>query len=337
MLTRSLGLVVLMAAAVVVIPAPAPLAVTSQAEATPRKRYCSTRSAPRGCTPVPKGSRRSRRVRPQDEPAVAPPGYVNLGGVGLGDGDGVGAGNREEGALDWASGFTDSTVWSFRDERFVESAYEAQTEKGRFAAPRLLRRHLQLKKGSPTLAPPGTLMLFAADPINGRLGHVGLSLGDGRMLSALKTVRTTDVANVKYWREAYLGWSRAPRDWPGRLPLPFEITGQIAFGSASIVSPGPDVAVSGTVSLQATAPLAAGLEFAAYFAEDPVNGAPTWHSLGRASAIGGVHALAWDTTTVPNQDDAKIGTVTIAAITIGADGTRQDVADYRRVSVRNGA
>lgn len=47
--------------------------------------------------------------------------------------------------------------------------------------------------------------------------------------------------------------------------------------------------------------------------------------------------LSWNTAAVPNQGDRKTGTVTIAAITVGTDGTRHDVAEYVRVSIRNGA
>lgn len=329
MASRSLGVIGVLAAWMAVASTPAPVELAGHADAKQRMPCPKYGSRPRRCVPVPRGIRRPAKIKPDDEAAVAPRNAGVLGGVGGGEG------RREDGALDWAGGFTGGKSWAYRDERFVETAYAASREQGYMSA-QLLRRRVQLVREAPELAPPGALMFFRADSVNRALGHVGLSLGRGRMLSALNVVKTTNVTTSEYWSNAYLGWSRAPSDWPGRLPVPFELIAQFDENAASLDAPVPEAQISGVVSIRATALLAAGIEFAAYFAEDPLNGVPSWHSLGVATPMGTKHSLLWDTTKVPNQGDPKIGTVTIAAITVGTDGGRRDIAAYRRVSLRNG-
>jgi len=308
-------------AAAIVLPAPSPFDATARA----KTYYCSSRSHPKGC--VPPEARRNKRIKPQQKPRVQPPDTVNGGGVG------GGGGRREDGAIDWASGFTGSHAWSYRDERFVEEAYATR---GRYASARKLRSHVYLHRGPPTLAPRGTLMHFKVDPPNRGLGHVGLSQGNGTMLSALDVVRTTDVVNVPYWNDAYVGWSRAPRAWRGRLPVPFNLLGPIDADSARIVKPAFDEVVTGIVSLEASAPAdTAGVGFAAYYSDDPASAAPTWHDLGQATPIGMTYLRQWNSATVVDQGDRNIGTVMIAAITLDAAGSPKGVGDYRRISVDN--
>jgi len=316
------------AALVAVLPATAQLA--GDAEAKPRtKRYCTPRSYPLGCIWVPRVARRDRRIDPQDKPSVAPPNVVNGGGEGGGDGV------RERGALDWANGFTGSNAWAYRSERFVEAAFAVS---GKFATPRIARRHLRLRTGSPRRAPKGTLMLFAADSANGGVGHIGLSLGDGRMLSALVVVSDTDVATSRYWTNIYLGWSRAPRAWRGRIPLPFDLTEPAGTETAAILAPAFDAPLSGIVRLEAATTPGNGLAFAAFYSDDPARKVtPSWHQLGRATASGETQVLDWDTTAVPAQGSRKLGTVTIAAIVVDAAGNLLGVGDYRRVVVRPSA
>lgn len=327
--TRPFALVVLIAATLVAV-----LALSGQlagdAEAKPRvTRYCTPRSYPLGCIWVPRAARRDRRIDPQDKPAVAPPNVVNGGGVGGGDGV------RELGALDWANGFTGSDAWAYRSERFVEAAYAVS---GRFATPRIARRHLTLTTGSPKRAPKGTLMLFAADSANLGLGHIGLSQGGGRMLSALDVVRGTDVARSRYWSNIYLGWSRAPRAWRGRIPLPFDLSEPAGTETAAILTPAFGAPLSGIVRLEASTTAGNGLAFAAFYSDDPVRKlTPSWHQLGRATASGDKQVLDWDTTPVPAQGSRALGTVTIAAIVVDAAGNQLGVGDYRRVNVRKPA
>lgn len=331
---RSTPLVVLLAAAVATVtPAPAPSPTAGDAGASHRrsKPYCRAGTKkPPGCIPVPKEARRRGSIDPQDQPTRGSAGVVNTGGVG-GDGD-----TREVGALEWASGFYGSRAWAFRSERFVEAAYAEDGKRG-FTSPRVAIRKLRLRRGSPKLAPKGTLMLFEADRINRGLGHVGLSLGGGRMLSALDEVRDTDVANSAYWRHIYVGWAPAPSRWLGRLPLPPGLAPATSGETpVDILAPTIDAVVSGTVRLEASA--AAGpIAFSAFYSSDPGRGVtPDWDAIGRATDIGGgIYVLDWDTRAVADQGSRALGTLTIAAFVVDDDGTPRGVGSYRRVTVRN--
>jgi hypothetical protein len=308
----------------VALAASAQLPAGTQAK-RPSKKYCKPPSYPLGCIFVPREARRKRSIKPQDKPAVAPPNVVSGGGEGGGEGV------RELGAYDWANGFTGSDAWAWRSERFVEAAYAVS---GKFATPRIARRHLHLNTGPPSRAPKGTLMLFAADSANAGVGHIGLSVGDGRMLSALDIVRDTDVAHSKYWSNIYLGWSRAPRAWLGRIPLPFDLAEPAGAETAAILAPAFDAPLSGIAHLEASTTPGNGVAFAAFYSDDPAHElAPSWHHLGRAAASGDKHVLDWDTTPVPAQGSRELGTVTIAAIVVDAAGNELGVGDYRRVSV----
>lgn len=324
-------LLLLVGAAAAVMPTASQLADNAEASHRRGKPYCNAGAKkPPACIRVPNEARRRRSIHPQDQPSVTSPGVVNTGGVG-GDPD-----TREVGALEWASGFYGSRAWAYRDQRFVEAAY---AERGRFASPRVAIRRLRLHRGSPKLAPKGMLMLFHGDRINRGLGHVGLSLGDGRMLSALDEVSDTDVATSRYWRHIYAGWARAPSTWLGRLPLPPGLA-PAGFDAASVEIRAPAVGavVAGSVRLEAAAPLGP-VAFSAFFSADPVRGStPAWHPIGRAIDVGGgTHVLDWDTWTVPDQGSRALGTVTIAAFVVDADGTPRGVGSYRRVSLRNAA
>lgn len=71
-------------------------------------------------------------------------------------------------------------------------------------------------------APLGALVWFTLGDANrGRNdGHVGISLGDGRMIHALTTVQIDAIETSRWWRTRYLGWTPAPEEWPGLPPLP---------------------------------------------------------------------------------------------------------------------
>jgi NlpC/P60 family protein len=65
-------------------------------------------------------------------------------------------------------------------------------------------------------APRGALVFFAPHSTNGNAGHVGISLGDGRMVSAETSgVRVSNYTGP-YWGSLYRGWNYAPASWPGR-------------------------------------------------------------------------------------------------------------------------
>jgi hypothetical protein len=155
------------------------------------------------------------------------------------------------------------------------------------------------------------------------------------MLSALDVVRETDVTGSRYWNNLYVGWSRAPRAWRGRLPLPFELTEPAGTETAAILAPAFDATLSGIVRLEASATPGNGLAFAAFYSDDPAHDVTsTWHQLGRGTPIGETQVLDWDTRGVPPQGSRRLGTVTIAAIVVDPAGNLLGVGDYRRVEVR---
>ena len=325
-IARALVLVLLVSASMVSV-ASDPAQLAGVAEAKKRvTRYCTVRSKPRGCIKIPPNAFRDRGVDPQE-----PPDRVVIGGIGGGIG-GADDLSRERGAFDWASGFTRSTGWAYRSERFVEEAYGTRRQ---YQSPREALTKLRINHGPPESAPLGTLMLFRADKVNRKLGHVGLSVGGGAMLSALDKVTRTDVAGSRYWTNIYVGWAHAPRGWPGRVPQPFDLVGPGVEG-VRILSPTREPPLRGAVVLAATAPAGQSIDFAVYYSDDPVNRVrPTWHPLGRATDSGGTHVLGWDTTQIIDQGDAQLSTVTIAAIAVDAAGTQIGVGDYRRVTVHN--
>jgi hypothetical protein len=170
-----------------------------------RKKCARGKERIRGrCVLVPKAARRPRGAPPQN---VATPSDL--------PGYGAGPGAREDGALQWAKAQIGSSNWYFMCERFVEVAYGTS---GRFASAWSAARSIGLHLDPITSAPPGTLVFFGPDSTNLGYGHAGISVGGGRMVSALTTVQISDVAHSAYWRGLYRGWAYAPSSWPGRAP-----------------------------------------------------------------------------------------------------------------------
>lgn len=307
-----------------------PAQLVGEAAAKPRhKRYCSARSYRLACIWVPRNAHRPAKIKPQAPPVVAPRNVVNGGGVG-------GGGQRELGAVDWAQGQQGSTNWSYRSERFVEEAFATR---GADATPRAAAGRLKLHPGSPRLAPPGSLMLFDGDPFNRGLGHIGLSLGNGRMLSALADVHLTNVVKSPYWSDLYLGWAKAPSAWGGRLPLPPGLTVLGETESVEFISPTFGETYDDTVHLAARAHNGGAIEFHAYYATDPLRTETLeWHSLGRGKDAGdGTQVLDWDSTAVPDQGNPKFGTVQIDAFALDAAGNPRGGGAFRRITIIHAA
>ena len=290
-------------------------------------KYCTRHSHPRGCVTVPKSVKRPARVDQQGSDALTPPDVANGGGLG------GGPGNHRAAALEWARTQRGLGQWAWRCERFVEEAYGTRQRFDTAAA--AARSHdLQLHREPITAAPAGTLVYFAADRYNQGYGHVGLSLGNGKMISALTTVTTTDVAHSPYWRHLYLGWADAPDSWPGRIPPPPGPTMTDPTVSVRLTAPAFGQTIAGTVALIATTsgPVG-GVALDAYYADNPLNPlTANWHALGTATRQDDSWALEWNTQAVPNQ-----GTVNVAAIALNASGQRTGTRDYRRLSVDNTA
>lgn len=140
-------------------------------------------------------------------------------GLDPADTDGLGApsGDRSSGAVQWAlkqQGRTDYYFWCLR---FVANAFGAQYagyNTAQLAANALGTRDRGL---SAARAPYGALVFFRYVGRDGiSYGHVGISLGDGRMVHAVATVRVDHIDSSNYWRSNYLGWAWAPGHWPGR-------------------------------------------------------------------------------------------------------------------------
>jgi hypothetical protein len=305
----------------------APAGRVASAAVKKHRPHCTPRHHPRGCVKVPLEARRPRAVSQQGGPALTPKDAVNGGGIG------GGSDRRAINALNWAAGQQTSTFWSYRAERFVEEAFGTR---GQFSSARDAARHLHIHRGSPRRAPRGSLMLFGGDTINRGLGHIGLSDGGGKMISALTSVRYTDIAASPYWKDLYLGWAAVPPKWPGRLPLPPDVRSPIGAEPVEILSPTFGETVSAIVKLQARASRGGSVAFSAFYADDPARETTLrWHFLGRATDSAGTQVLDWDTTVVPNQGNPQYGTVTIAAIAIDAAGNQTGVGDYRKVTVQN--
>lgn len=300
------------------------------AKKKPKRTYCTKKRRPKGCVKPPKGAERPADVGSSDQ-VPTPPDVAN--GGGLGGGPGV---NRLT-ALEWAQSQRGSKIWSWHCQRFVEEAYGTRQ---RFKTAASAARALKLTRSSVTNAPRGALIYFAADTVNRRFGHVGISLGDGRMISALDRVRVSNVARSGYWRSRYLGWAQAPADWPGRIPPPPAVISDFdSNASVRITAPAPSSELSGTeVPLLASASGVGGVAFDAYFASNPRDpGSRGWKPLGIARPDQGSWSLAFDTTQIPDQGTSRWGTVNIAAIALDSRGRRTGVRDYRRVDINNTA
>jgi hypothetical protein len=284
-------------------------AADASAAAVSRHRpYCTRHRHPHGCIAVPTSAKRPRKVSQQGPKALTPSDVVNGGGLG------GGPGNHRDTALSWARTQRNLKRWAWHCERFVEEAYGTR---GAFST-------------AAAAAPPGSLVYFAADSYNQRYGHVGLSMGRGKVISALTRVTITDVTRSPYWRHLYLGWADAPKAWPGRIPPPPGPTTTDPATTVRFTAPAFGQTVSGTVALMATAGYAGGVAFDAYYAADPRD--PTtrgWHSLGAATPQGDSWTLDWNTASTPDQGYGPWGTVTVAVTALDARGQRTGTRDYR--------
>ncbi len=110
-------------------------------------------------------------------------------------------------AIAWAERLDGSTRYAWYCERFVENAFGTG---GLYETAWDAARAIGLHRGS---APRGTLVYFRPDPTNHDYGHVGISLGGGRMISALAWVMVTRLAGSRYWSALYAGWAPVPHSW----------------------------------------------------------------------------------------------------------------------------
>jgi hypothetical protein len=293
--------------------------------------YCNAHGQPRGCVPVPKAAQRPPKVNEQGGPTLTPPEEADGGGLGGGPDEG------RSSSLEWARTQLGSTIWAYRCERFIEEAYGTRYI---FKSAWVAAQHVALYHTPITAAPAGALVFFGPDSANRGYGHVGLSLGDGRMISALETVQITDVPHSRYWSSLYRGWAYAPASWPGRIPPPPGPTltpaSPLAASVVQITAPAFGSTVSGPVTLEASAANVSGVAFEAYYATEPANSQTVgWHMLGDATLRSGSWAYEWNTSTIPDQGNALWGTVNIAAVALDGSGNLTGTRDYRRIAVDN--
>jgi hypothetical protein len=296
-----------------------------------RLTYCTRHHHPHGCVRIPKSAKTPRRPNQQGSDALTPHDVVNGGGLGGGPGD------HRASAIGWARAQRGTGVWASYCERFVEEAYGTRGQFDTAAeAASALAATGQLRRGPISQAPAGTLVYFRPNAINHGYGHVGLSLGHGRMISALTTVSVTDVSRSRYWRDLYVGWAPAPGDWPGRIPpAPGPTTGDPLL-SIRFTAPAPSSTVSGTVTLLVSAPNASGVVIDAYYATNPRDASTRgWHPLGEAARTLDGWSLDLDTTAIPDQGFGDWGTVNLAATALDSRRQRTGTRDYRRVSIDN--
>ena len=287
--------------------------------------YCVRHDRPRGCIGVP-GSAERPHGTPEQSPA-SQKGAVETGG--LGSGPGV----RETAAVAWAESQRGTTAYAFYCESFVEEAYGTN---GQYRTAWDAAQAIGLNHGSVASAPAGALVFFAPNSIN-PYGHVGISIGNGVMISALSTVQSTNIAASRYWRNLYRGWALPPTSWPGRIPAPPGGSGQPLTNSAiQITSPAVGSTVSGTIDLIADAVNVNGVAFFAYYATNPANqGTIGWHLLGAATNTSAGWTFPLDTTMIPSQGNLAWGTVNISAVALSAAGAQTGTRDYRRISLDN--
>lgn len=289
---------------------------------------CNSHGLPRGCVPVPKGVRRpSKSINEQGGAALTPTEVADGGGLGGGAGEGQAT------AVAWARTQLGSAIWAWRCERFVEESFGTRYI---YPSAAIAAQHLPLRTSSPDGAPVGALIFFGPDSSNDGYGHVGLSLGAGKMISALATVQITNITKSRYWSTLYRGWAYPPVSWPGRIPPPPAPTGPLISSAVQITAPAFNSTVSGKITLEAAAQNVSGVAFEAYYATEPTNAQTLgWHPVGNATLQSGSWALEWNTASVPDQGNAQWGTVNIAAIALNDRGELTGTRDYRRITINN--
>lgn len=129
--------------------------------------------------------------------------------------DGLGnEGDRGRGAIEWALSRLGDPAYNGWCLKFVANAFGAPAAGFYSAQVAANQLRPQGAAAGVAAAPAGALVFFSW----GVYGHVGISLGDGRMVHAGSVVKVDAVPRGSYWGTRYLGWVSAPGSWPGRPP-----------------------------------------------------------------------------------------------------------------------
>ena len=124
-------------------------------------------------------------------------------------------------AIGWAMSRVGQAGWAGWCERFVENAFGTS---GRYPSAWAAAQAMTTNAGgSMANAPKGAIMYFRPHPSNGGFGHVGISLGNGQMISA--TNNGPEVTGINnYWQGLYHGWgpprfASGVRDFGGGMAI----------------------------------------------------------------------------------------------------------------------
>jgi hypothetical protein len=325
--------------------------VTKRAVKKKPRRVCRRGERPQGKRPCIRPPKHF--VRPRGRSEQAGPNDV----LPIPPGAGIGAGepfDRGEAAIAWARSFRGQTAYNWRCERFIENAFnETKVFDDAAQAAGALKLHGGLD------APRGTLVFFRPMDWNDNAGHVGISLGHGRMISAFRAVEERAYDSNDTLKASYAGWAEPPKTWRGRLPLgpepdphlqpttdPGTGTGSTPGGSTPapntdpsvrITAPADGTTVTGVVTFTAETANVSGVEFDAYYASTPSDvNTLAWHKLGVANSTGpGEWSLPYDTRAIPDQGNPAWTTVNILAVALDPAGNPIKTRTSRRVSVSN--
>ncbi len=133
------------------------------------------------------------------------------------DGLGGDAGGRAEGSIAWAEARLGDSSYYFWCLKFVANAFGVNSAGYPTAQAAADALGVRDRAAGPAAAPRGALVFFRYVSDGVSYGHVGISLGDGRMVHAVRTVRVEALAS---WSGSYLGWAYPPASWPGRFAPP---------------------------------------------------------------------------------------------------------------------
>ena len=134
-----------------------------------------------------------------------------------------------ERAIAWALDQGGSTAYALRCLAFVEDAFERGNDIEVFGGDSAMESaEMYGASGSLGDAPAGSFVFFACSgPVNDEVrnwGHVGLALGDGRMVHAWGTVRVDSIRDIPalpgaegWTAPSYVGWTGPRRILEGAL------------------------------------------------------------------------------------------------------------------------
>ena len=124
-------------------------------------------------------------------------------------------------AIGWAMSRIGQGGWAGWCERFVENAFGTG---GRYASAWAAASAMMTNPGGAMAnAPAGSLLFFKPHASNQGFGHVGISLGDGRMVSATNNGPEV-TGSSSYWQGLFAGWgpprfANGVRDFGGGLAV----------------------------------------------------------------------------------------------------------------------